>query len=86
MTQEELQAFRIEEERTKKSMEDAKKMISDATSKLDQIKKTAADLEQQCIDIVYIIKDQDEAIAYAEGAVDRVKVKHEQKIKDFRTK
>tara|TARA_B110000285_G_C14536504_1_gene343084 strand:+ start:235 stop:435 length:201 start_codon:yes stop_codon:yes gene_type:complete len=35
MTQEELQAFRIEEERTKKSMEDAKKMISDATSKLD---------------------------------------------------
>lgn len=86
MTQEELQAFRIEEERTKKSMEDAKKMISDATSKLDQIKKTAADLEQQCIDIVYIIKDQDEAIAYAEKAVDRVKVKHEQKIKDFRTK
>lgn len=86
MTQEELQAFRIEEERTKKSMEDAKKMISDATSKLDQIKKTAADLQQQCMDIVYTIKDQDEAIAYAEGAVDRVKVKHEQKIKDFRTK
>jgi len=38
------------------------------------------------MDIVYTIKDQDEAIAYAEGAVDRVKVKHEQKIKDFRTK
>jgi hypothetical protein len=35
MTQEELQAQRIEEERTKKSKEDAKKMISDANAKLD---------------------------------------------------
>lgn len=53
MTQEELQAQRIEEERTKKSKEDAKKMISDANAKLDQIKKTSSDLEKQVMDLVY---------------------------------